>query len=187
MLSTTGGILVKPGRRNSPGGPEVTGTMLVRRLRFHGRRFMKTAAAIAIALILAGCATATTSAPPGAQTFVGEVRNWNTKDNTVTLFQGSPNLVTVKVTPDQLVGLDLNRTARVQGVRVEPGDLNVLVPGGPMTTVPKGIAEVLELQGIVTTVDPAGRLTVNTTQGPIRIITAAGAAQRLHASSPVMV
>src|SRR5262245_49364290 len=31
MLSTTGGILVKPGRRNSPGGPEVTGTMLVRR------------------------------------------------------------------------------------------------------------------------------------------------------------
>src|SRR5262245_49364291 len=118
---------------------------------------MKTAAAIAIALILAGCATATTPPPSGAQTFVGEVRNWNTKDNTVTLFQGSPNLVTVKVTPDQLVGLDLNRTARVTGVRVEPAELHVLVPGGPMTTVPKGTAEMLEVRGTVTSVDPGGR------------------------------
>jgi len=93
----------------------------------------------------------------------------------------------VKTTPDQLVGLDLNRTARVQGVRVESGDLHVLVPSGPTTPMPKGIAEVLELQGIVTTVDPAGRLTANTTQGPIRIITAAGADQRFQTSSPVMV
>jgi len=46
---------------------------------------MKTATAIAIALFLAGCATATTPPPPGAQTFAGEVRNWNAKDNTVTL------------------------------------------------------------------------------------------------------
>jgi len=148
---------------------------------------MKTATAIAIALVLAGCATATTPPPPSAQTFTGEVRNWNTKDNTVTLFQGSPNLVTVKVTPDQLVGLDLNRPARVTGVRVEPADLYVLVPGGPMTMVPKGTAEMVELRGTVTSVDPAGRLVINTDRGPMRILTAAGADQRFQASSPVLV
>ena len=90
---------------------------------------MKTATAIAIALTLTGCATATTPPPPGAQTFTGEVRNWNTKDNTVTLFQGSPNLVTVKVTPDQLVDLQLNRPARVTGVRVEPASLDIVQTG----------------------------------------------------------
>src|SRR5215475_3556801 len=109
---------------------------------------MKTAAAIAIALFLAGCATATTPPPSGAQTYVGEVRNWNAKDNTVTLYQpGSTRLVQVKVTPDQLVGLDLNRTVRVQGVQVEPADMHVLVPAGPMTPVPRGPAEMLELHG----------------------------------------
>jgi len=149
---------------------------------------MKTATAIAIALMLAGCATAPARPLAGAQTYVGEVRNWNAKDNTVTLFQpGSASLVQLKVTPDQLVGLELNRTARVQGVRVEPADLLVLVPAGAMTPVPKGAAEMVELRGTVTAVDPAGRLTATTDRGPIRIITAAGADQRFSVSSPVMV
>jgi hypothetical protein len=149
---------------------------------------MKIATLLGIALMLAGCATASAPLPPGAQTYVGEVRNWNTKDNTVTLYQpGSTSLVLVKVTPDQLVGLDLNRTVRVQGVRVEPADLHVLVPAGPMTPVPKGPAEMLELRGTVTSVDPAGHLVANTDRGPIRILTAAGADQRFTASSPVMV
>jgi len=149
---------------------------------------MKTATAIAIALVLAGCATASGPPLPGAQTYVGEVRNWNAKDNTVTLYQpGSTRLVQVKVTPDQLVGLDLNRTARVTGVAVQPADLLVLVPGGPMTPVPKGTAEIVELRGTVTSVDPAGRLVANTDRGPIRILTAAGADQRFTVSSPVMV
>jgi hypothetical protein len=149
---------------------------------------MKTATVLAIALVLAGCATATPPPPPGAQTFVGEVRNWNAKDNTVTLYQPtSPSLVQVKVTPDQLVGLELNRPARVQGVRVEQGELRVLVPTGPMTPVPKGAAEMLQLQGTVTSVDPAGRLGINTDRGPIRILTAAAADQRFQLSSPVMV
>jgi hypothetical protein len=149
---------------------------------------MKTGAAFAIAFLLAGCATASAPLPPGAQTYVGEVRNWNAKDNTVTLYQpGSTSLVQVKVTPEQLVGLDLNRTARVQGVRVEPADLHVLVPTGPMTPVPKAPAEMLELRGTVTTVDPAGRVVISTDRGPVRILTAAGADQRFTPSSPVIV
>jgi hypothetical protein len=149
---------------------------------------MKTLTTIAIALVLAGCATASAPPLPGAQTYVGEVRNWNAKDNTVTLYQpGSSSLVHLKVTPDQLVGLDLNRTARVQGVRIEPADRVVLVPSGPVTPVPRGAAEMLELNGTVTSVDPSGRLTVNTDRGPIRIITATGADQRFRPSGPVMV
>ena len=100
---------------------------------------MKTATALAVVLFLAGCAT--TPAPlPGAQTYTGEVRNWNAKENTVTLFQPNVGLVHLKVTPDELNGLELNRTARVQGVRTDPRDLQVLVPTGPMTAVPKAPA-----------------------------------------------
>jgi hypothetical protein len=149
---------------------------------------MKTATVVVIALMLAGCATASAPLPPGAQIYVGEVRNWNTKDNTVTLYQpGSTSLVTVKVTPDQLVGLDLNRTASVRGVRVEPADLHVLVPAGPMTPVAKGPAEMTELRGTVSSIDSSGRLIIATDRGPIRILAATGAEQRFVTSAPVMV
>ena len=147
---------------------------------------MKTATALAIVLLLAGCATA--PAPlPGAETYTGEVRNWNAKDNTVTLFQPDVGLVHLKVTPDQLNGLELNRTARVQGVRTDPRDLHVLVPTGPVTAVPKAPAEILELNGKVTAVNSTGRLTANTDRGPIDIIVASGADQRFTTSSPLLV
>jgi hypothetical protein len=147
---------------------------------------MKTATALAIVVFLAGCATA--PAPlPGAQTYTGEVRNWNARDNTVTLFQPDVGLVHLKVTPDQLNGLELNRTARVQGVRTDPRDLQVLVPTGPMTAVPKAPAEILELNGTVTAVNPTGRLTAKTDRGPIDIIVASGADQRFTTSSPLLV
>ena len=147
---------------------------------------MKTVTAVAIALLLAGCATA--PAPlPGAQTYSGEVRNWNAKNNTVTLYQPNVGLVHLKVTPDQLNGLELNRTARVQGVPTEPADLHVLVPAGPVTAVPKAPAEILELNGTVTWVSPAGRLTANTTRGPINIIVASGADSRFTTSAPLLV
>jgi hypothetical protein len=146
---------------------------------------MKTVTAVAIALLLAGCATV--PAPlPGSQIYVGEVRNWNSKNNTVTLFQPT-GLVHLKVTPDQLVGLQLNQTARMQGVRIEPADLLVLVPAGPVTPVPKGAAEILELNGTVTSVDPGGLLTINTDRGPLRILAASGADQRFSQSAPVVV
>ena len=146
---------------------------------------MKTVTAVAIALLLAGCAT-TPASLPGAQTYVGEVQNFNPKNSTVTLRQPD-GLVHLKVTPDQLVGLQMGQTARMQGVRVEPASLVVVVPSGPMTPVPKGPADMVELNGTVTAVDPIGRLAVNTTRGPIRIATAAGADQRFNTASPVMV
>ena len=147
---------------------------------------MKTLTAVAIALLLAGCATA--PAPlPGAQTYSGEVRNWNAKNNTVTLYQPNAGLVHLKVTPDQLNGLELNRTARVQGVPIEPADLHVLVPSGPVTAVPKAPAEILEVNGTVTSVSPTGRLTANTTRGPINIIVASGAEQRFTPSALLLV
>ena len=147
---------------------------------------MKTMTAVAIVLLLAGCATA--PAPlPGAQTYSGEVRNWNGKNNTVTLWQPNVGLIHLKVTPDQLNGLELNRTARVQGVPIEPADLLVLVPSGPVAAVPKAAAEIVELNGTVTSADPAGRLTANTDRGPIRILAASGADQRFTQSSPVLV
>jgi hypothetical protein len=143
---------------------------------------MKTTTAVVIALLLAGCATA--PAPlPGAQTYSGEVRNWNAKNNTVTLYQPNVGLVHLKVTPDQLNGLELNRPARVQGVPTQPADLHVLVPAGPVTAVPKAPAEILELNGTVTSVSPTGRLTANTTRGPINIIVASGADQRFATSA----
>lgn len=147
---------------------------------------MKTMTAVAIALLLAGCASA--PAPlPGAQTYSGEVRNWNAKNNTVTLYQPNVGLVHLKVTPDQLNGLELNRPARVQGVPTQPADLHVLVPAGPVTAVPKAPAEILELNGTVTSVSPTGRLTANTTRGPINIIVASGADQRFTTSAPLLV
>jgi hypothetical protein len=148
---------------------------------------MKTATALAIVVLLAGCAT--TPAPlPGAQTYSGEVRNWNARDNTVTLFQPNVGLVHLKVTPDQLNGLELNRTARVQGVPIKPAEpLVVLVPTGPMTAVPKAPAEILELNGTVTSVNPTGRLTANTDRGPITIIVASGADQRFRTSAALLV
>jgi hypothetical protein len=147
---------------------------------------MKTVTVVAIAVFLVGCATAP-SPLPGAQTFTGEVRNWNSKNNTVTLFQPNVGLVHLKTTPDQLVGLQLNQTARVQGVRIEPADQLVMVPAGPTTPVPRGEADVLEVNGSVTSVDPSGRLTANTDRGPIRIIVASGADQRFSPRSAVMV
>jgi hypothetical protein len=147
---------------------------------------MKTVTAVAIVLLLAGCATA--PAPlPGAQTYTGEVRNWNAKNNTVTLWQPDVGLVHLKVTPDQLNGLELNRTARVQGVPAEPADLHVLVPSGPVTAVPKAPAEIIELNGTVTSVSPTGHLIANTNRGPINIIVASGADQRFTTSAPLLV
>ena len=148
---------------------------------------MKTVTAVAAVLLLAGCASAPAPLPAGAQTYVGEVRNWNSKNNTVTLFQPDVGLVHLKVTPEQLVGLQLNQTARMQGVRIEPADLLVLVPSGPVTPVPKGPAEIVELNGTVTSVEPGGRLAVNTDRGPIQILAASGADQRFSPSAPVMV
>jgi len=147
---------------------------------------MKTVSMIALVLLLAGCASAPSRTASGAQTYTGEVRNVNSKDNIVSLWQPTGGLIHVKTAPDQYRGLQIGDKATVQGVLAEPAVATIVTPG-PMTPVPRGTADVTELSGNVTSVESTGRLTANTDRGPIRVIVANGADQRFNVSAPVTV
>jgi hypothetical protein len=147
---------------------------------------MRTLTVIAVAALLFGCAS---SAPPptaNVQTFSGEVWTWNTDDSTVTLMQPGGQRVRVKITPDQMRTLELHSRTRVTGTLAPPDDL-LIVQGqaGPVNAVPKGQAEVVELNGTVASVDPSGRLAVNSPRGPIHVWVASGAEQRFKVGAPV--
>jgi hypothetical protein len=147
---------------------------------------MRTLTAVAIAALLAGCATA---APPtaGVQVFTGEVWTWDVKDSTVTLWQDGQR-VRVKTTPEQMRTLQLHQFARVTGTLAPPADLLLILgPVGPVTAVPKGQPEVVELKGTVASVDPSGRLAINSERGLIQVWVAAGADQRFKVGEPVTV
>jgi hypothetical protein len=147
---------------------------------------MRTLTVIAVAALLFGCAS---SAPPptaNVQTFSGEVWTWNTDDSTVTLMQPGGQRVRVKITPDQMRTLELHSRTRVTGTLAPPDDL-LIVQGqaGPVNAVPKGQAEVVELNGTVASVDPSGRLAVNSPRGPVHVWVASGAEQRFKVGAPV--
>ncbi len=143
---------------------------------------MRTLTAVAIAALLAGCATA--SPPAGGQTFAGEVWTWDVKDSTVTLLQDGQR-VRVKTTPEQMRTLQLHQFTRVTGTLAPPSDLLILGPVGPVSAVPKGQPEVVELKGTVASVDPSGRLAINSERGPVHVWVAAGADQRFKVGEPV--
>ena len=143
---------------------------------------MRTLTAVAIAALLAGCATAPPAA--GVQTFTGEVWTWDVKDSTVTLWQDGQR-VRVKTTPEQMRTLQLHQFARVTGTLAPPSDLLILGPVGPVTAVPKGQPEIVELKGTVASVDPSGRLAINSERGPVHVWVAAGADQRFKVGEPV--
>jgi len=145
---------------------------------------MRTLTAVAIAALLAGCATAPPAA--GGQVFTGEVWTWDVKDSTVTLWQDGRR-VRVKTTPEQIRTLQLHQFARVTGTLAPPSDLLILGPVGPVTAVPKGQPEVVELKGAVASVDPGGRLAINSERGLIHVWVAAGADQRFKVGEPVTV
>jgi hypothetical protein len=65
--------------------------------------------------------------------------------------------------------------------------LLILGPVGPVTAVPKGQPEVVELKGTVASVDPSGRLAINSERGPVHVWVAAGADQRFKVGEPVTV
>jgi hypothetical protein len=150
---------------------------------------MKMLTAVALTAVLAGCATApppaTTTA--GAQTFAGQVWNWDERESTVTLMQNG-QLVRIKTTPDQMRTLQLHSFARITGTPAPPADV-VITTGttGPVTPVPKGPAEIFELRGSVAAVTPDGRLAVTTNRGPIHMWVAPGADQRFKVGEPVIV
>jgi hypothetical protein len=93
--------------------------------------------------------------------------------------------VRVKTTPDQIRTLQLHSNARVTGTLAPPADMVILGPVGPVTVVPKGQLEVVELKGTVASVDPSGRLAINSEKGAVHVWVAAGADQRFKVGQPV--
>lgn len=146
---------------------------------------MKILTAVALAALLGGCASSPPATTAGTETFAGEVWTWDPNESTVTLWQeGRP--VRVKTTPDQMQTLQLHSFARITGTLAPPADVVIKTgTSGPVTVVPKGEAEIIELKGVVTAVDPAGRLTVNSEHGPLHIWVAPGADRRFKTGQSV--
>jgi hypothetical protein len=149
---------------------------------------MRILIAVGIVALLAGCATTPSPAPAvGMQTFTGQVWSWDERESTVTLIQGGQR-VRVKTTSDQIRGLRLHERAQVTGTLAPPADLVVTAgPVGPVTAVPKGQAEMVEVKGTVTSADPDGRVAVDSARGPLHLWAAQGADQRLPKGAPVTV
>lgn len=140
-----------------------------------------------VAALLAGCATAPQPAP-GTQTFVGEVWTWDTPSSVVTLMEDGGRLVRVKVAPETLRTLRLHQYTRVSGTPAPPAEIvHTTQPAGPVNAVPKGQAEIVEIAGTVTTVEPRGRLAVLTDRGPMHVWVAEAAEQRFAKGAPVTV
>jgi translation initiation factor IF-1 len=118
------------------------------------------------AIVVAGCAT--TSAPPGATAFTGEVWTWDEQVNTVTLRQGGRD-IRVNITPDQIAKLRLHETKTVYGTLAPPAELPLVLVEGPSTVVPRGAADEMEVTGTVAAVDPTGRIVVNAPQGAVQV------------------
>ena len=146
-----------------------------------------TLTAVAMVTLVVACATAFSPTPAsGAQTFAGEVWTWDTKDSTVTLWINGQR-VRVKTTPEQMRTLRHHEFARITGELAPPSELHVITASGPVTPVPKGAAQVTELQGTIGSVEPSGRLAINADRGPIHIWVASGADQRFTKGAPVTV
>jgi hypothetical protein len=144
---------------------------------------------VAVVALVAGCATTsstrtTTGTAPGT-VFTGEVWTWDERENIVTLRQGT-QIVRVKVAPDQMKGLQLHQNATLRGELAPPALIaNVTTPIGPMTAVPRGSAEQVDLGGSVTTVGADGRVAIDSPRGPVQVWVATGADQRFTPGSRV--
>jgi hypothetical protein len=148
---------------------------------------MKVIGAVTALLLLAGCATQGTPRPPAAgEPFTGEVWTWDQRQSIVTLRQGDQT-VRVKVTPDQMAGLRLHQTTTIRGELAPPAELNLVVPAEPMTAVPRGATDENELTGAVSMVDSVGRLSINSSRGPVHVWGAAGVEQRYRPGQNVRV
>jgi hypothetical protein len=149
---------------------------------------MRILIAVVTAVVLAGCATSSSTSATGLQTFRGEVWTWDTTDSTVTMQLDDGRRVRIQTSPDELRTLQLHQFTRVTGTLAPPKDLVVVLgPAGPYTTVARGQAETLELRGTVRSIEPSGQLVIDTERGPFRIWAAAGADQRFKVGEPVSV
>lgn len=147
---------------------------------------MRIVTVVGIVALLAGCATARPTAP-GTQTFVGEVWTWDEPNSVVTLMEDGGRLVHVKVEPQTLRTLRLHQYTRVSGTPAPPVELHTTHPAGPVTAVPRGQPEIVEVAGTVTTVDARGRLAVASDRGPLHVWVAENAERRFSTGAPVTV
>jgi hypothetical protein len=141
---------------------------------------------IAVLALVAGCSTTSSTRTQAAgQVFTGEVWTWDERENIVTLRQGSQN-VRVQVTRDQMIGLVLHQNATLRGQLAPPAPIaNVVSPTGPMTAVPRGSAEQVELTGTVASAGADGRVAIDSARGPVHLWVATGAEQRFTPGSRV--
>ncbi|HEX3179471.1 MAG TPA: hypothetical protein VHZ49_22540 [Methylomirabilota bacterium] len=149
---------------------------------------MKTLRPIALGLVLlSGCATSGARPQASGNTYTGEVWTWDEQESTVTLRRGAQDL-RVKVTPDQLRGLQLHQTATVRGELAPPMDIpRIITPAMAVRPVPKGPIDQQVVNGTVTATDPRGRVSVSSEHGPLQVWAAAGAEQRFQPGTKVRV
>lgn len=125
------------------------------------------------AVLAVGCATTTAAPPPGTTAFTGEIWTWDEQENTITLRQGGRDF-RVNVTPDQFIGLVLHSNRTIYGTLAPPKPLPTVLVNAPSTVVPRGAADEMEVTGTIASVDPAGKVVVNTPQGAVQVWRADG-------------
>lgn len=150
---------------------------------------MRTAVALTVALSLAaaGCASQSASRPSAGTAYTGQVWTWDENESTVTLRRGTED-IRLKVTPDQLRGLQLHQTATLRGEPAPPMEIpRIITPAMPVRAVPRGPVDQQVVSGVVTAADPRGRLSIDSERGPLHVWAAPGAEQRFQSGAKVRV
>jgi hypothetical protein len=141
---------------------------------------------VAVSVLASGCATTARPQPAGTA-YTGEVWTWDEQESTVTLRRGAED-IRVKVTPDQIRGLELHQKATVRGELAPPMEMpRVLTPAMAVRAVPRGPIDEQTVNGVVTAADPRGRLSIESDKGPLHVWAASGADQRFRTGAKVKV
>ena len=141
---------------------------------------------VALSVLISGCAAQSRPQPAGTA-YTGEVWTWDEQESTVTLRRGTED-IRVKVTPDQIRGLELHKIATVRGELAPPMEIaRVITPAMPVRAVPRGPVDEQTVNGVVTASDPRGRLSIESDRGPLHVWAAAGADQRFQPGAKVRV
>jgi hypothetical protein len=140
---------------------------------------------VAVSLLISGCAS--TRPQPAGTAYTGEVWTWDEQESTVTLRRGTED-IRVKVTPDQIRGLELHQKATVRGELAPPMEIaRVVTPAVPVRAVPRGPVDQQTVNGVVTAADPRGRLSIESERGPLHVWAASGADQRFQPGAKVRI
>ena len=133
---------------------------------------------LALSVLVSGCAS--TRPQPAGTAYTGDVWTWDEQESTVTLRRGTED-IRVKVTPDQIRGLELHQRATVRGELAPPMEIaRVVTPAMPVRAVPRGAVDQQTVNGVVTAADPRGRLSIQSDKGPLHVWAASGAEQRFQ-------